>query len=137
MAYTRNRGCVSCNVMTLQFIEMCEEPTLHSLQDLKKAFNRACRETIVQEAQRKFGAGKLFKSWFLNRTYKYTSQFGTMIRGLEHNQGVPAGTLIGVESFLLFIATCTSLTGKNVKLLWSALYADDTSPLVKESNIVD
>ena len=73
MAYTRNRGCVFCNVMTLQFVEMCEEPTLHSLQDLKKAFNRACRETIIQEAQRKFGAGKLSKSWFLNRTYKYSS----------------------------------------------------------------
>ena len=86
---------------------------------------------------RKFGAGKLFKSWFLNRTYKYTSKFGTVIRGLNHNQGVPAGTLLGVESFLLFIATCSELTGKNVKLLWAALYADDTSPLIKASNLVD
>jgi len=137
MAYTTDRGCVSCNVLTLQYVEMCNEPTLHSQQDLKKAFNRACRETIINEAQRKFGAGKLFKSWFLNRTYKYTSKFGTIVRGLNHNQGVPAGTLLGVESFLLFIATCSELTGKNLKLLWAALYADDTSPLVKASNVVD
>ena len=137
MAYTKDRGCVSCNVMTLQYIEMCNEPTLHSLQDLKKAFNRACRETIINEAQKKFGAGQFFKSWFLNRTYQYSSEFGTIVRGLNHNQGVPAGTLLGVEGFLLFIASCTELTGQNLKLLWAALYADDTSPLVKKSNIVD
>ena len=83
------------------------------------------------------GVSKLFKSWFVNRTYKYTSKFGTIVRGLNHNQGVPAGTLIGVEGFLLFIATCTELTGQNLKLLWAALYADDTCPLVKKSNIVD
>ena len=33
--------------------------------------------------------------------------------------------------------TATKLTGKNLKLLWAALYADDTSPLVKQSNVVD
>ena len=41
-----------------------------------------------------------------------------MTRGLSHNTGVPAGTLIGVECFMAFIATCTSLTGKNKELLW-------------------
>ena len=50
---------------------------------------------------------------------------------------MPTMTLIGVECFLLFIATASSLTNKNVLLLWAALYADDTSPLVKVSNLID
>ena len=59
--------------------------------------------------------------------------FGELTRGLLHNTGVPAGTLIGVECFMAFIATCTSMTGKNKDLVWAALYADDTSPLVQSS----
>ena len=38
---------------------------------------------------------------------------------------------------MLFIATYVKLTGKNLKLLWAALYADDTSPLIKGSNLVE
>ena len=137
MAYTKNRGTVSCNAITLQEIELCCEPTLQNQQDLKKAFNRTDRKTVVQEAQRKFGAGKLIKSWFKNRTYRFDGPSGTLINGQNHNCGTPPGTLIGVEGFMLFIATATSMTGKNRKLLWAALYADDTSPLIKSSNVVD
>ena len=71
------------------------------------------------------------------RKYMYKTRFGELVRGLGHNRGVPAGTLIGVECFMLFIATATALTGKNLDLLWAALYADDTSPLVKAGNIVE
>ena len=137
IAYTANRGTVSCNLITLEHVELCEEPSLQNQQDLKKAFYRCDRETVVNEAQRKYDAGKLIKYWFKNRTYTHVSNFETQIRGQEHNCGVPAGTLIGVECFMLFIATATKLTGKNIKLLWAALYADDTSPLVRASDMVE
>ena len=137
IAYTANRGTVSCNLITLEHVELCEEPSLQNQQDLKKAFYRCDRETVVNEAQRKYGAGKLIKSWFKNRTYTHVSNFETQIREQEHNCGVHAGTLIGVECFMLFIATATKLTGKNIKLLWAALYADDTSPLVRASDMVE
>ena len=136
MAYTKNRGCTSCNALTLQFVEMCNEPSLHSQQDLEKAFNKAAREIILREMQRKYGAGDFIASWFKNRVYTFRTSFGELTRGLGHNTGVPAGTLIGVECFMAFIATCTSLTGKNKDLLWAALYADDTSPLVQASKIL-
>jgi len=136
-AYTANRGTLLCNLITLQEIELCDEPTIQCQLDLQKAFNRCDRKTMVREAQRKFGAGKLINSWFKNRTYSFASKHGSEIRGENHNCGIPAGTLIGVECFLLFIATATELTNKNLNLLWAALYADDTSPLVKESKLVD
>ena len=137
MAYTNGRGAVSCNAITLQQIELASEPTLQSQQDLQKAFNTANRRTILMEMQRKYGAGKLIASWFKNRVYIFKSTLGEWVRGQGHNRGAPAGTLLGVESFLVFIATCTSLTNVNCILLWAALYADDTSPLIKESNVVE
>ena len=79
----------------------------------------------------------MISSWLTNRSYTYNFGDSCQIRGKKANQGVPAGTLIGVECFLLFIATVTSLTSKNISLLWAALYADDTSPLVKSSKLVD
>jgi len=136
-AYTANRGTLLCNLITLQEIELCDEPTIQCQLDLQKAFNRCDRKTMVREAQHKYGAGKLINSWFKNRTYSFTSKHGSEIRGQDHNCGIPAGTLIGVECFLLFIATATELTNKNLNLLWAALYADDTSSLVKESKILD
>ena len=137
MAYTKNRGTTSCNVITLQEVEMSDEPCLQTQQDLVKAFNSTKHETIIEQAQAKFGAGKLISSWITNRTYTFESPLLTETRGYDFNQGVPAGTLIGVECFLLFIATALKLTNKNTMLLWAALYADDTSPLVKSSNLVE
>ena len=136
MAYTANRGAVSCNGITLQEVEMCEETPIQTQQDLQKAFNKAHRPTILNEMQRRYGAGSLIASWFKNRTYTFNGPLGELIRGENHNAGVPAGTLLGVESFLVFISTCTSLTAKNTLLLWAALYADDTSPLVKGSDLL-
>ena len=137
MAYTKNRGTACCNLITLQEVEMCQEPTIQTLQDLVKAFNSTKHETIIEEAEKQFGAGKLISSWLTNRSYTFKHGPVNQTRGQNANQGVPAGTLIGVECFLLFIATVTSLTNKNAILLWAALYADDTSPLVKESNLID
>ena len=46
MAYTKDRGTVSCNAVTLQHVELCEEPTIQNQQDLKKEFYRFDRETV-------------------------------------------------------------------------------------------
>ena len=137
MAYTANRGAVSCNGITLQEVEMCEEQSIQTQQDLEKAFNKTHRPTVLNQMQRKYGAGSLIASWFKNRTYTFNGPLGEMIRGENHSAGVPAGTLLGVESFLVFISTCTSLTAKNTILLWAALYADDTSPLIKGSDTLE
>ena len=137
MAYTKDRGTTACNGITLQEVELSDEPCVQTQQDLKKAFNSTKHETIITEAQSKFGAGKLISSWLKGRSYTFETSLVQQIRGSKANQGVPAGTLIGVECFLLFIATATSLTNKNVELLWAALYADDTSPLIKVSNQIE
>ena len=82
-------------------------------------------------AQKKFGLGKLFRTWMNNRTYTYKGQ----LRGQNHNSGVPAGTLLGVEGFTLFISTCKSLTALNAALLWACLFADDQSPSATLTNV--
>ena len=102
-----------------------------------KAFNSTKHETIIEQAETKFGAGKLISSWLTNRSYTFNDGSKNQTRGISANQGVPAGTLIGVECFLLFIATASTLTNKNILLLWAALYADDTSPLVSVSKLID
>jgi len=137
MAYTKKRGTTSCNAITLQEVEMCNEPTIQTQQDIKKAFNSTNHETIIKEGERLYGAGKLLGAWLTNRSYTFTSKDISVTRGKSANQGVPAGTLIGVECFLIFIATATELSNRNACLLWAALYADDTSPLVKGSNLVE
>ena len=124
MAYTADRGVVLNNAVTLQRVERAKEPVFQALKDLKKAFYTSNAETCIREAEKKFGAGKLVKSWFQNRRYFYKH----IERGQGHNAGVPAGTLLGVENFLLFMATNESVSGKNGDLLIISLYADDASP---------
>ena len=51
------------------------------------------------------------------------------------NQGVMPGRILGVEAFMMFIATCTGMTGRNKDLLWAALYADDTGPVFKATKL--
>ena len=134
-AYTAKRGTTSCNAKGLQEVELSKEPVLQTQQDLVKAFNSVCRKTIVDEAQRLYGAGKLFQSWFEESEYVFISKFGEWWRGQLANQGVMPGRVLGVEAFMMFIATCTGLTGKNKELLWAALYADDTGPLFAASKM--
>ena len=96
---------------------MSPEPTIQTLQDLVKAFNSTKHETIIEEAEVKFAAGKLISSWLTDRSYTFKHGPVNQTRGQNANQGVPAGTLMGVECFLLFIATVTSPTNKNAILL--------------------
>jgi hypothetical protein len=132
MAYTPGIGTVLCNAITLWNVERTNEPTIQCLQDCVKAFNSVRQDTVINEAQRKFGLGRLFSTWFNQRAYSYNGK----VRGHDHNSGAQPGTLFGVEAFLLFIATCVALTGLNKGLLWPSLFADDASPLVTLSYII-
>ena len=136
MAYTPKRGCVATNAKTLMEVELCGEQVIQTQQDMVKAFNYVPRDVVCEEAERLFGAGKLFESWFTDQTFTYESGGLKERRGQNSNRGVMAGRIMGVEGFMLFIATCTKLTGKNLELLWASLYADDTGPLCKFSNLV-
>jgi len=136
MAYTPERGCVATNAKTLQEVEMSDEQVIQTQQDMVKAFNYVPRDVVCAEAERLFGAGKLFESWFKEQTFTYVANGLNERRGQYSNRGVMAGRMMGVEGFMLFIATCTRLTGKNLDLLWASLYADDTGPVCKKSNVV-
>ena len=137
-AYTEKRGTISCNAISLQCVEMApkDEPVIQTQQDGVKAFNSTQREEAVAQAQLKYGAGRLFQTWFTGRTYLFKSKFGTVIRGHDADQGTMPGTILGVEAFALFIATMIALTGKNKDLLWPSFYADDTGPLFLKSKMV-
>ena len=128
-AYTAKRGTTSCNAISLQYVELADELVVQTQQDGIKAFNSIKRSTTVEEAQRKYGAGRLYQTWFTGRSYLYKTISGQVKRGLGADQGTMPGTILGVEGFALFIATMIALTGKNKNLLWPALYADDTGPL--------
>ena len=130
MAYEPARGTESANAISLSEIEYSvkikNEAALQVYIDLKKAFNRANRQVIINESQRIAGAGSIMKSWFNDRT----SIFENKESIFESNCGVLPGTSIGVVGFKLFINQDLSLTGKNNELLWACAYSDDRSPVV-------
>ena len=131
MAYTPARGTTLCNAITLWKVECCKEPTIQNQADMVKAFNSVRVDSTVNEAQSKYGYGKMFKSILTNRRYSFNGK----MRGKSHNSGVPAGTIMGVEAFMLFVATCEALTGLNRNILWPSLFADDASPLAALSYV--
>jgi hypothetical protein len=47
MAYTKNRGTLLCNAITLWNVERCKEPSMQCLQDCVKAFNSVRQDTVV------------------------------------------------------------------------------------------
>ena len=81
MAYTANHGAVSCNGISLQEVEVCEETPIQTQQDFQKAFNKAHRPTILNEMQKRYGAGSLIASWFKNPTYTFNGPLRELIRG--------------------------------------------------------
>ena len=134
MAYEVGRGVVSCNAITLVEVEKSlknGKPAIQVYMDLKKAFNRVNRYTAIKQIHKICGAGKLVASWFKDRVYKYRDE----IRGSEFNCGVPAGTLLGVALFKVFIVTDRAMTAFNKTLLWASGYSDDRSPLCDITNI--
>ena len=135
MAYEKDRGAVSCNVITLCHIEKIlktlKEATAQGYIDLQNAFNKVYHPMVVQRAQETIGAGMLFHSWFEDRIYTFEG----VERGMEFNCGVPAGTLWGVIGFKLFINTDIALTALNTELRWASAFSDDRSPLVDSKYI--
>ena len=135
MAYEKNRGCESCNAISLANIEkslMYDKQSCTQVYiDLKKAFNRANRQTIINESQRIAGAGQIMKSWFSDRTYSFDNN----IFELKANCGVLPGTLFGVFGFKVFINTDVDLTNNNKDLLWASPYSDDRSPIANANTV--
>ena len=120
------QAAYACNAITLTEIEKSigkGEGALQKYIDLQKAFNTVPWSTVIEEAQRKLGAGKIFKTWFEGRVYTYKGQ----TRGANFNRGVAAGTLWGVLGFKLFINTDVTWTAMNDKILWGSGYSDDRS----------
>ena len=124
-AYRKNKGVVSCLGIALSEIE--RQPKQDRLGvvmvfcDLKKAFNSACRATIVKMAQKVCGAGRIIWTRFCNRTYTFEGK----VRGGKENRGVDAGTPISVFGFDSFINSDESTTAANDGLLTHPNYSDD------------
>ena len=135
MAYEKGRGCESCNAISLTVIEKSllhdKKSCIQVYIDLKKAFNRANRQTILNEVQKIAGAGSLMKSWFEDRSYTFDGKE----YNLDANCGVLPGTLLGVFGFKSFINTDETLTAKNKELLWASGYSDDRSPCVNADTV--
>ena len=89
--------------------------------------------------QRKYGLGKLMASWFDGRRYsfKFPGSNKVVLRGEEHNAGVPPGTILGVTGFTEFMETCPQMTEQVDGVIWPSLYADDFSPLTSESQVTE
>jgi len=129
MAYVKNRGVESNNVISLSVIEQSlkdgKKSCVQCFADLQKAFNKCNRETILKKSQKVAGAGHLLKTWFNDRTYIFDSKK----YDFDANCGVLPGTLIGVFGFKVFINEDGELTGLNPDLLWPSCYSDDRSPI--------
>ena len=104
-AYRKGRSVLSCMAIALTGIEIApREDGMDCVMctiDLKKAFNSANRATIVAEAQRMAGAGRIIKTRFDGRTYTSDGE----VRGLNHNKGTDAGAPISVWGFDRWIST--------------------------------
>ena len=124
-AYRKDRGVVSCLGIALSEVERQPKLDLKGVVmvfcDLKKAFNSACRATMVRLAQQVCGAGRIIWSRFCDRTYTFENQ----VRGGSENRGVDAGTPISVFGFDSFINSDKSTTAANTGLLAHPNYSDD------------
>ena len=115
----------SCLGIALTKIELAPRLDLISaimvFCDLKKAFNSISRSTLVREAQRICGAGRLMMTRFMGRTYTFEGK----VRGQDANRGVDAGTPLSVWGFGNTINTDHSTTTVNKGLLCHPNYSDD------------
>jgi hypothetical protein len=129
MAYIKNRGVESNNLISLSVIEHSlkesNKSCVQSFADLQKAFNKCNRETILKKLHEIAGVGDLMKSWFDKRTYIFKDKK----YDFDANCGVLPGTVIGPSGFNAFINEDTELTGRNPDLLWPSCYSDDRSPI--------
>ena len=137
MAYEENRGATTAVFNMLTEIERNvkrEKISVHKIGcDLKKAFNSAPWQLMVEEAERCTGLGKLFWSWLACRQHK----FGDAIIDEKHNCGVPQGTVLGNWGFKHFINRDVAMTVLNKALLYATLFSDDRDILVSGMQIED
>ena len=140
-AYRKNRGVISCMAITLSSIEKAPKEDGYSpvikVADLKKAYNVTKRSTVVAEAQRIAGAGRLIMTRWKDRTYTFEGQ----VRGHEYNRGTDAGAILAVWSFDRWISTDRSCQkralpdGRNSVILETCNFSDDRNPSAKGSDV--
>ena len=98
-AYRKGRSVLSCMAMTLTEIEIAPRDDgmdcVLATADLKKAFNTAKRSTVVREAQRIAGAGRIMMTRWQDRTYTFEGE----VRGKGYNRGTDAGAMLSVWGF--------------------------------------
>jgi DNA-directed RNA polymerase subunit RPC12/RpoP len=105
--------------------------------DLKKAFNTTNRSTVVREAQRIAGAGRIMMTRWQDRTYTFEGE----VRGLGYNRGTDAGAMLSVWGFDRWISTDTSTQmrsyrdGKQVVTIAPCNYSDDRNPNSRGSDV--
>ena len=106
--------------------------------DLKKAFNSTKRSTVVREAQKIAGAGRLMMTRWMGRTYTFEGKE----RGLEYNKGTDAGAVLAVWGFDRWINTDTSCqlsAGKDSQnrpiICQPCNFSDDRSTNTRGSNV--
>ena len=141
-AYRKTRGVLSCLGITLGELEMAPRNELidavMNVIDLKKAFNTTKRSTVVKEAQRVAGAGKLLMTRWKDRTYTFEGQ----IRGHNYNRGTDAGATLAVWGFDKWINTDTSCQTRGPKngngdsiVLANCNFSDDRNPQARGSDV--
>jgi hypothetical protein len=107
-AYRKGRSVLSCVAITLTAIELSPRndniDCVLCTADLKKAFNSTNRSTVVREAQRIAGAGRIIMTRWVDRVYTFEDEK----RGYCHNRGTDAGAMLSVWGFDRWISTDTS-----------------------------
>ena len=135
MAYRENCGVELCISTALSEVERSNEPSVQFFGDLQKAFQYCHRGLILKRFQQICGAGQIVHSWFERRWYI----FDGATRGWQFNRGVPAGTLIGVISFLMHADSNIAMSALNPDILGKAVssFSDDDSPLFSETTTIN
>ena len=141
-AYRKFRGVLSCLGLTLSSLQKAvEEEMIDAIMnvfDLKKAFNSTKRSTVVKEAQRVAGAGRIMMTRWLGRTYTFEGQ----TRGHEYNRGIDAGAVLSVWGFDQWINTDISTQHRGPKdhqgrpvICEPCNFSDDRSTNTRGSNV--
>ena len=103
--------------------------------DLKKAFD-TCDVSILLSKLNHYGFRGITNCWFhsyLTERYQYTTINGTSSKLQKMSCGVPQGSILGPILFLLLINDLATSS----ELLFTLLFADDTTLQISSSNIYE
>ena len=132
-AYQKGRSTEACVAIGLQKIEECPESCVNTDFDCKKAFDSTYWKTVVQEMERRIGAGSFFLDYLSGRTYIYDCRKGFIDRLM--GRGTPPGTKLGPRLFSIFQETDYAMNLSNDTWLWPGKFSDDKSPIARWENV--